>query len=109
MARTVDRVTYAQGQDLIHCLICSSNGWDYRVSIRRNAYVEQSHVRCEVWCAGQGWKEVFQHPIHIYPGLMEMTYRSLSSECLPVFAAVESRVLEIAKDFFGEDEYEEDE
>lgn len=110
MGKTYDRVTYQAGQDLHHCLICRHHGWDLRVLVRRNAYIEQSYVRCEVWCRGQGWKELLQHPVHIYPGLEQLTSLSPVPDALKVFTSVEARVLEIARDFFdNDDDWEDDE
>lgn len=109
MSRTYDRVTYQVDQDLRHSVICRAGDHDFRISIRLNTFAEQSYVKCEVWCIGQGWKEWLMHPTHVYEGLCGINHRSLSSQALPILAAVEGKVLALAEEFFlKEDDWEDE-
>jgi len=72
---TIDKVTYVSQQSVYHTAIVGLQSKRIaRVNIRRNAYDFQSNVVGELWCSGGGWKEVFDHPIHIYKDVEKLSY-----------------------------------
>jgi hypothetical protein len=105
----IDKVTYAcnHTQSVYHTVIATSGDSEppssLRIRIRRNAYDSSSYVAGDLWCVGNGWKEVFEHPIHIYPGLPEVSRHGSLTEALSVLEKAAAQGFELLTRFAEEE------